>query len=268
MPFRRTHSCPKTSEGIVPERRRGTHALVLAGLTAAVLAISGCGADAAEPAAESASPSATKSATPSPTPTPTSTVVAGKSCVAAGKTETVKTAASPTPTPSSSASKSASAKPSASATPTKSASPTPTPSATAAAIVFVCTEDDNGKLVWMDKETSVTVLADRKAAADQKAADEEAAAAAEAQRIADEQAAAAEAQRLADEQARQQYVAPAPAPAPAPVVPAPAAPAPAPAAYYKNCTEARNAGGAPVYAGGPGYGTHLDRDGDGIGCEK
>lgn len=46
------------------------------------------------------------------------------------------------------------------------------------------------------------------------------------------------------------------------------APAPAPAAdYYKNCSAARAAGAAPVYAGSPGYGTHLDRDGDGVGCE-
>lgn len=37
--------------------------------------------------------------------------------------------------------------------------------------------------------------------------------------------------------------------------------------YYKNCTAARAAGAAPVYRGEPGYGKHLDRDGDGIGCE-
>lgn len=36
---------------------------------------------------------------------------------------------------------------------------------------------------------------------------------------------------------------------------------------YANCTEARTAGAAPVYRGQPGYGPHLDRDGDGIGCE-
>lgn len=36
---------------------------------------------------------------------------------------------------------------------------------------------------------------------------------------------------------------------------------------YRNCTEARAAGAAPVYRGEPGYGPHLDRDGDGIGCE-
>lgn len=37
--------------------------------------------------------------------------------------------------------------------------------------------------------------------------------------------------------------------------------------YYKNCDAARAAGAAPVYAGDPGYGRHLDRDGDGAACE-
>ena len=36
---------------------------------------------------------------------------------------------------------------------------------------------------------------------------------------------------------------------------------------YPNCAAARAAGAAPVRAGQPGYGSHLDRDGDGIGCE-
>jgi hypothetical protein len=36
---------------------------------------------------------------------------------------------------------------------------------------------------------------------------------------------------------------------------------------YANCTQARAAGAAPVRVGEPGYGRHLDRDGDGIGCE-
>lgn len=36
---------------------------------------------------------------------------------------------------------------------------------------------------------------------------------------------------------------------------------------YRNCTEARAAGAAPVRRGEPGYGPHLDRDNDGIGCE-
>lgn len=37
--------------------------------------------------------------------------------------------------------------------------------------------------------------------------------------------------------------------------------------YYQNCTAARAAGAAPVHRGDPGYGSHLDRDGDGVGCE-
>ncbi|WP_434144120.1 GmrSD restriction endonuclease domain-containing protein [Leucobacter sp. gxy201] len=52
-----------------------------------------------------------------------------------------------------------------------------------------------------------------------------------------------------------------PAETEAPVVP------PAPPAYFKNCTAAREAGAAPVVEGQPGYGRHLDRDGDGVGCE-
>lgn len=38
--------------------------------------------------------------------------------------------------------------------------------------------------------------------------------------------------------------------------------------YYANCSEARDAGAAPVRRGDPGYGSHLDRDGDGVGCES
>ena len=37
--------------------------------------------------------------------------------------------------------------------------------------------------------------------------------------------------------------------------------------YYPNCAAARSVGAAPVYRGQPGYGRHLDRDGDGKGCE-
>jgi hypothetical protein len=36
---------------------------------------------------------------------------------------------------------------------------------------------------------------------------------------------------------------------------------------FRNCAEARAAGAAPVRRGDPGYGPHLDRDNDGIGCE-
>ncbi|WP_066913184.1 excalibur calcium-binding domain-containing protein [Millisia brevis] len=55
---------------------------------------------------------------------------------------------------------------------------------------------------------------------------------------------------------------------PAQLAAPPAESAPAAAAYYKNCAAARAAGAAPVHVGEPGYGTHLDRDGDGIGCER
>lgn len=37
--------------------------------------------------------------------------------------------------------------------------------------------------------------------------------------------------------------------------------------YYPNYAAARTAGAAPVRRGDPGYGRHLDRDNDGIGCE-
>lgn len=36
---------------------------------------------------------------------------------------------------------------------------------------------------------------------------------------------------------------------------------------FRNCAEARAVGAAPVRRGDPGYGPHLDRDGDGVGCE-
>lgn len=36
---------------------------------------------------------------------------------------------------------------------------------------------------------------------------------------------------------------------------------------FANCAAARAAGAAPVRRGDPGYGRHLDRDGDGVGCE-
>jgi hypothetical protein len=69
--------------------------------------------------------------------------------------------------------------------------------------------------------------------------------------------------------------APAPAPAavaPAPVVPAPAVPAPAPAVpaavYYANCSAAKAAGAAPIFAGQAGYRPALDRDSDGVACES
>lgn len=81
------------------------------------------------------------------------------------------------------------------------------------------------------------------------------------------------------------FMAPAPQPeadnppvrqaAPEPVVqappppPPPVAPEPAPrSAYYANCTEAKAAGAAPMYEGSPGYRSALDKDKDGIACDK
>ena len=52
---------------------------------------------------------------------------------------------------------------------------------------------------------------------------------------------------------------PQPAPQPAPQQPTDVS--------FRNCQQARAAGRAPIYAGQPGYGRHLDRDGDGVACE-
>ncbi|MGW8361871.1 excalibur calcium-binding domain-containing protein [Streptomyces wedmorensis] len=43
---------------------------------------------------------------------------------------------------------------------------------------------------------------------------------------------------------------------------------PEPEVYYENCTAVRAAGAAPIHVGEPGYGRHLDRDGDGVACER
>lgn len=37
--------------------------------------------------------------------------------------------------------------------------------------------------------------------------------------------------------------------------------------YFRNCSDARAAGAAPVRYGDPGYASHLDRDNGGVGCE-
>ncbi len=36
---------------------------------------------------------------------------------------------------------------------------------------------------------------------------------------------------------------------------------------FDNCTQAYTAGRADILRGDPQYGTHLDRDGDGVACE-
>ncbi|MEG3082910.1 excalibur calcium-binding domain-containing protein [Sphingomonas sp. PB2P12] len=38
-------------------------------------------------------------------------------------------------------------------------------------------------------------------------------------------------------------------------------------AVYRGCREARAAGVTPLYRGTPGYGAHMDGDGDGVACE-
>ena len=38
--------------------------------------------------------------------------------------------------------------------------------------------------------------------------------------------------------------------------------------FYSNCKAVKAAGAAPLYRGDPGYSEDLDRDGDGIACEK
>jgi hypothetical protein len=37
---------------------------------------------------------------------------------------------------------------------------------------------------------------------------------------------------------------------------------------YKDCAEVRAAGKAPLYRGDPGYTPELDRNGDGVACER
>ena len=37
--------------------------------------------------------------------------------------------------------------------------------------------------------------------------------------------------------------------------------------HYEGCNEVRRLGKAPLYRGQPGYGIHMDGDGDGIACE-
>jgi len=114
------------------------------------------------------------------------------------------------------------------------------------------------------KKAAAEAAAAAKAAADKAAADKAAADKAAADRLAAEQAAA----RQAEAAARAAEQVPAPAPAPAAPAPAPAPVPAAPVAAFANCAAARAAGAAPVYAGTPGYGTHLDRDRDGVGCEN
>lgn len=78
----------------------------------------------------------------------------------------------------------------------------------------------------------------------------------EAARLAEEQRKQEEAARLAEEQRKQEEAE------------SLAQKQQATQVYYKNCKEARSAGAAPIHRGEPGYAKHLDRDGDGVGCDR
>lgn len=169
-----------------------------------------------------------------------------------------------------------SASASASVTPTPTPTTTPTAPKSVSCVTenatesyppkqFICTKSDTGALLWMESSESKRVTDARaaataaaaKAAADKAASDKAAADAAAtqaaAQAKADADAAAVKAQQDQAQARQVQPVAP-------PVAPS--------SVYYANCTAARAAGAAPIYRGQPGYRPALDRDGDGIACEK
>jgi len=110
-----------------------------------------------------------------------------------------------------------------------------------------------GEQVAADREITLTVTHDSAHAEASAKASASAAAAAEAAEKAAQEKAAQEAQQ-AEEAAQEPEE--------------PAQPAQKPQAYYRNCAEAKAAGAAPLYQGDPGYRSALDRDHDGIACEK
>jgi hypothetical protein len=120
--------------------------------------------------------------------------------------------------------------------------------------------------VAAEKAAAEKAAAD-KAAAEKAAADQAAAAKAAAEKAAADQAAAAKA--AADQAARNAAAKLAADQAAAQQAALKAAPVQAPAtAYYANCTAAKAAGAAPLYRGQAGYSSSLDRDGDGVACER
>jgi hypothetical protein len=120
--------------------------------------------------------------------------------------------------------------------------------------------------VAAEKAAAEKAAAD-KAAAEKAAADQAAAAKAAAEKAAADQAAAAKA--AADQAARNAAAELAADQAAAQQAAQKAAPVQAPAtAYYANCTAAKAAGAAPLYRGQAGYSSSLDRDGDGVACER
>lgn len=124
-----------------------------------------------------------------------------------------------------------------------------------------------GEQVAADREITLTVTHDSAHAEASAKASASAAAAAEASASAAAAAEAAEkaAQEKAAQEAQQAEEA---AQEPAQEPEEPAQPAQKPQAYYRNCAEAKAAGAAPLYQGDPGYRSALDRDHDGVACEK
>lgn len=138
-------------------------------------------------------------------------------------------------------------------------------------------ESDSGKTVVLASNWEVLSAANGVIHVHNKAADEEAARQAEEKRKQEEEEAARKAEeekKAAEEQARQQAEQQAAdeaarqAQQQAEQQQQQAVPQQDANVYYPNCTAAKAAGAAPLYRGQPGYSAKLDRDGDGIACEK
>lgn len=123
-----------------------------------------------------------------------------------------------------------------------------------------------GEQVAADREITLTVTHDSAHAEASAKASASAAAAAEASASA--AAAAAAAAEAAEKAAQEAQQAEEAAQEQAQEPEEPAQPAQKPQAYYRNCAEAKAAGAAPLYQGDPGYRSALDRDHDGVACEK
>jgi hypothetical protein len=133
------------------------------------------------------------------------------------------------------------------------------------------TDADGEDSVWNSSEWSVTSqdpAAGERVPADQAITltvnDDSAEAAASASASASAAAAEASASAEASEQAVQDEPAQPEEPAQRPQQD----PKKSTSTYYANCTEAKAAGAAPMYEGDPGYRSGLDRDHDGIACDK
>ncbi|HEU4946881.1 MAG TPA: excalibur calcium-binding domain-containing protein [Kribbella sp.] len=61
---------------------------------------------------------------------------------------------------------------------------------------------------------------------------------------------------------------PSPTVTPSHATPSTATPSSTPTVIYRNCGEVRAAGKAPLHRGDPGYTRDLDRNGDGIACDR